>query len=77
MPWRVMPFETFSDPPGFVGWESLIERCRCMDVQVVLNQNDCIGVGEMNIAQLFEHPGIINGGDEGCIRFRRNNPVFA
>ena len=57
-----MPFEALGDPPGFIGWESLIERSRYMGIQIVLNQNDDVGVWKMNIAELFKHLSIIDGG---------------
>ena len=61
MLWRVMPLEAFGDPWCFGGWESLIERSRGMGVEVVLNQNDGVCAGNMKIAQLLEHMGVIDG----------------
>src|SRR5208337_620857 len=47
--WRVMPFEPFDEAARFGGGEGGIERGRRMGAQVVLNQHDFLGGGEMHI----------------------------
>src|SRR3982074_2123097 len=47
--WRVMPFEPLDEPSFFVRWKSLVQRCGLMGVEVVLHQNDFLGVGEMTV----------------------------
>ena len=47
--WRVMPFEPFDEAARFWGGEGGIERGRRMGAQVVLNQHDFLGGGEMHI----------------------------
>ena len=61
MLWGVMPLETVGDAPCFVGRESAIERGRGVGVQIVLDQSDGLGAREMDITQLFEHMGVIDG----------------
>ena len=46
---RVMPFEPLDEAAGFGGGEGGIERGRRMGAQVVLNQHDFLGGGEMHI----------------------------
>src|ERR1700704_142536 len=47
--WRVMPFEPLDEPSCFVRWKSLVQRCGFMGVEVVLHQNDFLGVREMTV----------------------------
>ena len=59
---RIMPLEALCDPPGFSGWKSLIERCRHMGIQIVLNQDNDFSIGKMNIAELLKHHRVVDGG---------------
>ena len=43
---RVMPFEPFDQATGFGSGEGLIERCLRVDVEIVLDQNNGLGVGK-------------------------------
>src|ERR1700752_2475207 len=47
--WRIMPFEPLDEPSCFVWRKSLVERCGFMGVEIVLNQNDFLGVREMTV----------------------------
>ena len=58
----VVEFESFSEPSGFDGREGLVERSFSVGVEIVLHQDDCLGLGEMDIGQLLEHAGITDGG---------------
>src|ERR1700732_2062728 len=42
--WRVMPFEPFGQPPCFGGGKSFIKRSLGMGIEIVLHQNDFLGV---------------------------------
>ena len=60
--WRVTPFEPLDQPPGFGGREGLVERRLAVDVEIVLDQNDCPGVGEVDIGEVFQDMSVIHGG---------------
>src|SRR3979409_1349797 len=47
--WRVMPFEPFGPPPCFGGGKSFIKRSLGMGIEIVLHQNDFLGVQEVDI----------------------------
>ena len=50
---RVMPFEPLDETPGLRGRKRLVERSLAMDVEIVLDENDRLGVGEVAIGQVF------------------------
>ena len=58
---RVMPFEPFDEATCFGGGESFVERRRRVRAEIVLNQNDLVGVGKMRIGQVLERMGVIDG----------------
>jgi hypothetical protein len=58
---RVVPFETLDDPAGLSGSERLIKRRRCVGIQVVLNQHDLLGLGEVDVAEVAQNLGIVDG----------------
>jgi hypothetical protein len=60
--WGGMSFEPFGDATGFSGRESLVQGCWAMGVQIVLNQNDFFGVGEMRVCQIAQDMGIVDRG---------------
>ena len=60
--WGGMPFEPFGDTTGLSGRESLVQGCRAMGVQIVLNQNDFFGVGKMRVGQIAQDMGILDRG---------------
>ena len=49
MLWSVMPFEPFGQPPCFGGGKSFIKRSLGMGIEIVLHQNDFLGVQEVDI----------------------------
>lgn len=62
MLWRVMPFEAFDQAPGLGGGKGFVERCGGMGVEIVLDQDDRLGFGEVDIGQVFQGVGVIDGG---------------
>src|ERR1700690_842336 len=42
--WRVMPFELLDETSCFVWRKSLVQRCGFVGVEIVLHQNDLLGV---------------------------------
>ena len=62
MLWRVMPFEALDQPPGFGGWKGFVERGLAVDVEIVLDQDDGSGVGEVDIGQIFQDVSVVHGG---------------
>ena len=46
--WRIVPFEALDQPPGFGGRERLVERRLAVDVEIVLDQHDGLGVREVD-----------------------------
>src|SRR5262245_33002429 len=59
---RVVPFEALDEAPCLQSRECLVEVCGVGGVEIILHENDLFGLGEMDIAQLFEDLRIINGG---------------
>ena len=47
----VVPFEAFGQPPGFGRWKRLVERRLGMDVEVVLDQDNGLGMRESGVGQ--------------------------
>ena len=47
--WRVVPLEPFGQPPCFGGGKSFLERSLGMGVEIVLHQNNFLGVEEVDI----------------------------
>ncbi len=47
--WCVMPFEPFGQPPCFGGGEGFVKRSLGVGVEIVLYQNDFLGVEEVDI----------------------------
>jgi hypothetical protein len=57
-----VPLEAFDQVAGFGGWERFVERSLAVDVEVVLNQDNDLGVGKVRIGKVFEDVSIIHGG---------------
>ena len=51
---RVMPFEPLDQPPSIGGGESLVKRGFAVNVQIVLDENDALGLSEVQIGQIFQ-----------------------
>ena len=49
-----MPFEAFDQPPSFGGREGFIKRSLAVDVKIILDQDDGLGVGEVEIGQFLQ-----------------------
>ena len=61
--WREVPREALDKPPGFGGREGIVERCSCrVGVEIVLDQNDCFGVCEVDIGQIPQDVSVVHGG---------------
>jgi hypothetical protein len=56
-----MPFETF-DAPGLGGGKGFVERCGGGGVEIILDQDDGFGLREVDIGQVFQNAGAIDGG---------------
>src|SRR3979409_976592 len=52
MLWSVVPFEALDQPPGFEGRKGFIKRSLAVDIEIVLDQNDGLGIREVEIGQL-------------------------
>ena len=59
---RVMPFEAFDQAPGLGGGKSFVERRGGTGVKVVLDEDDRLGLREVDIGQVFQNVGVIDGG---------------
>src|SRR6266436_9806376 len=58
--WSVMPFEALDQPPGFGGREGFVERSLAVDVEILLDQDDGLGVGEVDMGQIVLDVSIIH-----------------
>ena len=47
--WRVMPFEPLDEPSCFICRKSLLQRCGFVGVEIVLHQNDLLGIREVTV----------------------------
>ena len=59
---RVVPFETLDEPARLGGGKGFVERGGLVGVEIVLHQRDLRRVGKMQVRQIPEHMGIIDGG---------------
>ena len=46
---RVAPFEAFDQAPGLGGGIGLVKRCGGVSVEIILDENDRLGFGEVGI----------------------------
>ena len=58
---RVVPFEPLDDPAGLGRFEGFVQRCRRVRIQVVLNQDDLFGPGEVDVAQVAQDLRVVDG----------------
>src|SRR5712671_597612 len=61
MLWSVVPFEALDQSPGLGGWKRFVERPLAVDVEIVLDQYDGLGVGEVAIGQFFQDVSVVHG----------------
>ena len=54
---RVMPFEPFDEAARFGGGEGFVKRRGRVRTEIVLNENDLVGVGKMRVGQILERMG--------------------
>ena len=59
---RVVPFEALDQPPGFGGRERLVEGSFAVNVEIVLDQDNDVGAGEVTIGEVFQDMSIVHGG---------------
>src|SRR5258708_37942879 len=64
--WRVVPFEALDQAAGFWGRERFIKGSLAVDGEIVLEQNDGSGGGEVNVGQVFQDVSVIDRG--GALR---------
>jgi hypothetical protein len=57
-----MPFEAFNQAPGLGGGKGFVERCGGVGVEIILDQDDGFGLREVDIGQVFQNMGVIDGG---------------
>ena len=55
---RVMPFETFDQPPGLGGGKGLVERCGDVGVEIILDEDDRFCLREVDVGQVFQNVGV-------------------
>ena len=58
----VVPFEALDQAPGLGGRKGLIEGSLAVDVEIVLDQDDGLGVGKVSIGEVFEDVSVIDRG---------------
>ena len=47
--WRVMPFETLDEPPCFGGGKSFVERGWPVGAEIILHENDFLGIRKVSV----------------------------
>jgi thioesterase superfamily protein len=57
---RVVPLEALDEAAGLLRRERLVERGWCVRVEVVLDQHDPLGAGEVDVAQVFQDVGEVD-----------------
>ena len=58
----VPPFEAFDQPAGFGGRGGFIKRSLAVDAEIILDQDDGLGVGEVDIDQFLQDVSVIHRG---------------
>jgi hypothetical protein len=58
---RVMPFEPLDEAARFGGRKGLVERSQAMGVEVVLDEHDLFGAGEVRVGEVFERLRVVDG----------------
>src|SRR6266403_1847649 len=64
--WSVVPFEALDQAPGFDGRKGFVECSLAVDAEIVLDQNDGLGVREVDVGQVFQDASVIHGGMTIC-----------
>src|SRR6266576_721426 len=64
--WSVVPFEALDQAPGFDGRKGFVEWSLAVDAEIVLDQNDGLGVREVDVGQVFQDASVIHGGMTIC-----------
>src|SRR5215468_2308496 len=64
--WSVVPFEALDQAPGFDGRKGFVECSLAVDAEIVLDQNDGLGVREVDVGQVFQDASVIHGGMAIC-----------
>ena len=57
---RVVPFEPLDDAARFGRLEGFVKRCWRVRIQVVLNQDDLVGLGEVDVAQVAQDLRVVD-----------------
>jgi len=58
----VMPFEAFDQTPGLGSGKGFVERCGGVGVEIILDEDDRFGLCEVDVGQVFQNVGVIDGG---------------
>ena len=59
---RVVPFEAFDQTPGLGGGKGFVERSSGVSVEIVLDEDDRFGLREVDVGEVFQNVGVIDGG---------------
>jgi hypothetical protein len=62
---RVAPLEALDQPPRLGGGKGLVKRRGGVCVEIILDEDDRLGFGEVDIGQVFENLGIVDGAPSG------------
>src|SRR5271157_5656818 len=57
-----MPFEALGEAARFGGRKGLVERRRLVGVEIVLDEDDLLGIGEVDVGDLLQDMGVVDGG---------------
>ena len=60
--WACMPFEALDQTPGLGGGKGFVERRGGVGVEIVLDEDDRLGLREVDIGQVFQNMGEVDGG---------------
>ena len=58
---RLVPFEALDDPAGLGRFKRFVQRRWRVRVQIVLDQHDLLGFGEVNVGEVAQDFCIIGG----------------
>ena len=59
---HVMPFEPIGEAARFGRGEGRVERGGRVGAEIVLDQDDFVGVGKMPVRHFVQHPRVLDGG---------------
>ena len=59
--WSVVPFEALDQALASTAGKGFVEGSLAMDTEIVLDQNDSLGVSEVDVGQVLQDKLVVSG----------------